>query len=91
MKRKTQLLALSVLLVGVQGVVSATAMDVPYPSDAEASYNLSARDTYADQHAGKDTNADQHVSKLPKLWGVNFRRKPQPHDPFPFGGGPVDD
>jgi hypothetical protein len=58
--------------------------DVPYPSDAEANYSLAASDTYADQQARKGTEESEG-------WGVSKRQQPKPHDPFPFGGGPVDD
>jgi len=77
MKAK-QLLVFSVLTFGLQSVAQA----VPYPADAEASQHLAPSDTYAEQqgriHAGTET------------WGVT-RRQPQPHDPFPFGGGYIDD
>ena len=77
MKRKTQLLVLSVVMFGVQSVASATT-ESPYPADAEASHNLPAIETYA---AG-DSSA---------IWGVSKREQGQPHNAFPFGGGPVDD
>ena len=64
--KRIHLFALSVLVVGVQGVAHAA-----YPSDAEA------------------------VSSLPEAtsfqaWGVSLRPV-KAHDPFPFGGGYIDD
>ena len=84
MNRKLQAAVLSVVLFAVQGAASANA-DSPYRADAEASYNLPAKDTYADQHArnGMSAESDQ--------WGVGRRPAPTAHKPFPFGGGPVDD
>jgi hypothetical protein len=55
--KRTQLLVLSVLALGLQGVAQAS----PFPSDAEASYSVAARDTYADQQARGGN------------WGVNER------------------
>jgi hypothetical protein len=55
--KRTQLLVLSVLALGLQGVAQAS----PFPSDAEASYSVGARDTYADQQARGGS------------WGVNER------------------
>jgi hypothetical protein len=46
--KRTQLLVLSVLALGLQGVAQAS----PFPADAEASYNLPAKSSYAEQHAG---------------------------------------
>jgi hypothetical protein len=46
--KRTQLLVLSVLALGLQGVAQAS----PFPADAEASYNLPAISSYAEQHAG---------------------------------------
>jgi hypothetical protein len=75
--KRTQLLVLSVLALGLQGVAHAT-----YPADAEASFNLPAVQTYADRYAA--------MSEAPSAWGVS-RRAVTPHDPFPFGGGYIDD
>jgi hypothetical protein len=77
MKAK-QLLVLSVLGFGLQTVAQAS----PYPADAEASHHLPPLDTYADQQARSGTGVD--------TWGVT-QRQVRPHDPFPFGGGYVDD
>jgi hypothetical protein len=74
--KRMQLLAVSVLAFGLQGVAQAS----PYPADAEASYNLPALETYAEQHKGESSDA----------WGVS-KREVTPHDPFPFGGGYIDD
>ena len=74
---RTQLLVLSGLALGLQGVAHAT-----YPADAEASFNLPALQTYAERYAG--------VGDSSAVWGVS-RRAVTPHDPFPFGGGYIDD
>jgi hypothetical protein len=55
--KRTQLLVLSVLALGLQGVAQAS----PFPADAEASYSLPAADSYA---------AQQERSGA---WGVNAR------------------
>ena len=84
MKPKSLAAVLSVLLISVQGAVSANS-DLPYPVDAEARYSLMARDAYADQPARTGIRAaSEH-------WGVGKRPAPTAHNPFPFGGGPVDD
>ena len=44
--KRTQLLVLSVLALGLQGVAQAGT----FPADAEASYNLPAIESYSDQH-----------------------------------------
>ncbi len=78
MKRNLLLVA-AVFAAGLSsGLVQAS----PYPMDAEANFALSPADTYADQHA--------RVGETPNVWGVS-RRVVQPHDPFPFGGGYIDD
>jgi hypothetical protein len=59
-----QILALSFLFVGLQGVAHAT-----FPSDAEANYNLPAVETYASRHA--DANGSQS-------WGVSKREAQSP-------------
>jgi hypothetical protein len=46
--KRTQLLVLSVLALGLQGVAQADT----FPSDAEASYSLPAASSWADKHAG---------------------------------------
>ena len=87
MKRK--LLVLSVLAFGLssgaalaeltaQGEIVASS----FPADAEASYTLPALESHAEYYA--------RVGEPPESWGVS-RREVEPHDPFPFGGGPVDD
>jgi hypothetical protein len=53
--KRTQLLVLSVLALGLQGVAQAS----PYPSDAEASYNLAASSSYAEQNAGAASSSAQ--------------------------------
>jgi hypothetical protein len=78
MKRKL-LLVFSAAMLGLQsGFLQAS----PYPADAEASYDLAAAETYADRVA--------RLGESPDVWGVS-RRVVQPHDPFPFGGGFIDD
>jgi hypothetical protein len=78
MKRNLMLVS-AVLAVGLQsGLVHAS----PYPMDAEANFALPPADTYADQQLRK--------GESPNVWGVS-RRVVQPHDPFPFGGGYIDD
>ena len=75
---KSKYLVVSLVLVGLQSVSGAALAE--FPADAEASYNLPAIQTYAEaQAAGGDTS-----------WGVS-RREVTPHDPFPFGGGFIDD
>ena len=75
--KRMQLLAVSVLALGL-GVAHAN----PFPADAEASYNLPALESYAEQQARKGESSD--------AWGVS-KRVVTPHDPFPFGGGYNDD
>jgi hypothetical protein len=72
---KKQIVALSFLVVGLHGVAHAT-----FPADAEFSQNLPAGETYADRHAGSENSS----------WGVS-NRAVEPHNPFPFGGGYIDD
>jgi hypothetical protein len=84
MKRTMKLAVLSSLVFAVQGAVAAT-LDQPYPSDAEASYSLPAPDTYADRMA-RAGRADEES----QAWGVG-KRQVTPHEPFPFGGGFIDD
>jgi hypothetical protein len=84
MKRKLQLVVLSVLAFGVHGAAM-SANDSPYPADAEASMSLPTLDSYLDQQAA-GINAQGA-----EAWGVSKRQQPKPHDPFPFGGGYQDD
>ena len=84
MNRITQATVFSLLLFAAQGAVSANT-ESPYPADAESTYNLPARDTYADQRARNE------MSAASEQWGVGRRPAPTAHNPFPFGGGPVDD
>ena len=77
--KRNLLLVSAVLGVGLQvGLVQAS----PYPMDAEASFALPPTDTYADHQA--------RMGEAPNVWGVS-RRVVEPHDPFPFGGGYIDD
>ena len=46
--KRTQLLVLSVLTLGLQGAAQAS----PFPADAEASYSLPLSGSWADKHAG---------------------------------------
>ena len=84
MKRKTQMAVLSVLIFSWQGAASADTQN-GYPADAESNYDLRPADTYADQQARKG------ISPVSEQWGVGKRQAPTAHNPFPFGGGPVDD
>ena len=77
MKAK-QTFVFSVLAFALYGIVQAA----PYPSNAEASYDLPAFQTYADRQVPLDDG--------PGIWGVT-KRESRPHDPFPFGGGFIDD
>jgi len=61
MKRTMKMVVLSSLVFAVQGAVAA-GVEQPYPADAEASYDLPALDTYADQQARAGT-----------AWGANAR------------------
>ena len=76
--KRIQLLVLSALVAGLQ----ASAAQATFPADAEASYDLPAIQTYADRMAG--------IGNSGEVWGVS-RRVVEAHNPFPFGGGPVDD
>lgn len=83
MKRKH--LLVSFVLVGLQSVSFGTAFAEeasPYPADAEASYNLPAIETYAERNA--------RLGDSSAVWGVS-KREVEPHNPFPFGGGFIDD
>jgi hypothetical protein len=77
MKRSIQLLVLSVLASSVQ--LSNAHVVSTFPSDAEASYNLPAIESYAERHA-RQAGADAS-------WGVGKRQT----SPFPSGGGYIDD
>ena len=85
MKSKLQLAVLSIAMSAAHAVAISADVASPFPSDAEASYDLPAPDTYADQQA-RAANGGASES-----WGVGRRQNPIPHDPFPFGGGYVDD
>ena len=74
---KSKYLLLSVVLVGLQSVSAGAFAEQGYPADAEASYDLPALQTYAERSGDA-------------VWGVS-RRDVTPHDPFPFGGGFIDD
>ena len=76
---KSKLVVLAVLSLGLQGVAHAQ-----FPMDAEANYSLAPADTYADQQARSGTGATSAA------WGVS-KRQVEPHNPFPFGGGYIDD
>jgi hypothetical protein len=77
--KRNLLLVSSVLAFGLQ---SAIVQASPYPADAEASYNLAANETYAAPSVRGGDGSE--------AWGVS-RRVVQPHNPFPFGGGQIDD
>ena len=89
--KRNQLVLLSLLAFGVSGNALAedaksgraeTVQTSTFPADADASYDLPALETYADRQA--------RMGDSPAAWGVS-KRDVTPHDPFPFGGGPVDD
>ncbi len=77
---KSKYLLVSFVLVGLQGMSFGSAF-AAYPADAEASYDLSASESYADRMARSEGSA---------AWGVS-QREVQPHEPFPSGGGFIDD
>jgi hypothetical protein len=92
MKSKS-LLVLSFLALGLSGASIGNAFAQltasgeivqasPYPMDGEGDFNLPARESYAERIA--------RVGESPEVWGVS-KREVEAHDPFPFGGGPVDD
>ena len=76
--KRNQLLVLSVLVFGLQGVAQAS----PYPADAEASFDLPAIESYAERQARLGNGSE--------AWGVS-KREVEPHNVFPFGGGYIDD
>ena len=76
MKRNRVLLSLVVAAALQSGVVFAS----PYPSDGEAPNTLPPLDTYADQQ--------MRMGEAPEVWGVSRRAA---EDPFPSGGGYIDD
>ena len=67
--------------IGQGGDVAVVTPEVPASVSAA---DLPALETYADRMAriGNTDGAE--------VWGVS-RRQVEPHNPFPFGGGPVDD
>jgi hypothetical protein len=86
-----QLIALSVLALGVQGVAQATypadaefSQIAAYPADAEWS-QIAAYPADAEWSQVAAVESQQAVS-----WGVN-KRMLTAHNPFPFGGGFIDD
>ena len=83
MKRNVKLAVLASLVFAGQGAIAAN-VEEQYPADAEASYSLPAPDSYSERMA-RAGRADEE----PQAWGVGKRTVP--HDPFPFGGGFIDD
>ena len=77
--KRTFLFVFSAATLGLQGGFLQAST---FPSDAEASYELPAIETYADRMA--------RAGETPDVWGVS-RRTAAPHDAFPFGGGYIDD
>jgi hypothetical protein len=75
--KRVHLSVLSVLAFGLLGVAQAS----PFPADAEANYSLPPSATHADRLATESESSS---------WGVT-KRVVQPHNPFPFGGGYIDD
>jgi hypothetical protein len=92
MKRTTQLLAMSVLMFGVHQVAMSASTDSAFPADAEASYDLQAIESYAEQQARMGEGAPS--------WGVSKREAGTDSfldvmgfaadGPFPSRGGPID-
>ena len=73
-----KLLVASALALQVAGFGVALAKDAsPFPSDADADYNLPALETRADRFARMGGGSDE-------TWGVSPR---QAHDPFPNDNG----
>jgi len=93
MKRTMKLLAMSVLMFGVQHAAVSAGIDSPFPADAEASYDLPAIESYAERVARTGESAPG--------WGVNKREERTDsflegsgvmgHGVFPSRGGPIDD
>ena len=92
--KRTQLLVVAVLAVGLHGVAQAS----PYPADAEASFDMSSLGAGAAWGVGKrepqgkalpypaDAEAHFDMSSLAGStapWGVS-ERESQPRDPFPL-------
>lgn len=91
--KRNQLLVLSLVAIGLQVVSTGSALaeltakgeiveTSPFPADGEGPFNLPAIEGYAERYA--------RLGGSPEAWGVS-RREVAPHDPYPFGGGPVDD
>jgi hypothetical protein len=81
--KRNQVLLLSLLALGVSGNALAEGVQAStFPADAEASYDLQAIETYAERHA--------RMGEGSASWGVS-KREVEPHNPFPFGGGLIDD
>ena len=85
MKSRTRLAILTIVLSAAHAGAASANMGSPFPSDAEASYDLPAPDTYADRFARAANDGGS------ESWGVGRRQAPALHDPFPFGGGYIDD
>ena len=89
MKRTTRLLAISVLMFGVQHAALA---ESPFPADAEASYDLPAIESYADRMARTGggepswgaSKRDEHAESFLNTLGLAG------DGPFPSKGGPID-
>ena len=79
--KHVKLLVLSALVAGLQ--VSVAHATFPSNGDAE-NYTLAAIESYAERMAAAGNTAGAEA------WGVS-RRTVEAHNPFPFGGGPVDD
>jgi hypothetical protein len=60
-------------------VCAANGAYAQYPADAELMNGLGAGESR------------KFAEPSDAVWGVGKRETPKPHDPFPFGGGPVDD
>ena len=53
-----------------------------FPADAEAINGIGS---------GNSMQQMRSVVEQPEVWGVGKRQGPAPHNPFPFGGGVIDD
>lgn len=78
--KSIKLVVLSALVAGLQ----VPAAQAAFPSDADASYDLPAIESYAERMA---RNGDANGAEV---WGVS-QRHGDALNPFPSRGGPVDD
>lgn len=72
----------ALLGIALGGVASGTNAERPHPPYMEASLDLPALEQYAERL--------ERVNDATEIWGIG-RRHVEPHDPFPVGGGCIDD